>query len=69
MTSTVSEYTLEELKLETTLGGMGRESEREIPVIDLSGFDRRREEITEQLWQAAPKWVFSSLPIMIWILP
>ena len=61
MTSTVSEYTLEELKLETTLGGMGRESEREIPVIDLSGFDRRREEITEQLWQAATEVGFFQL--------
>ncbi len=53
MTTTDSKYNLEELKLETTLGGMGRESEREIPVIDLSDFDRRREAITDELWQAA----------------
>jgi len=53
MTKTAEKYALKELNLETTFGGLGREVEGEIPVIDLSDFDRRREEITDQLWQAA----------------
>ncbi|WP_339805221.1 2-oxoglutarate and iron-dependent oxygenase domain-containing protein [uncultured Marinobacter sp.] len=46
-------YGLKELELETTFGGFGKESSREIPVIDMTDFDQRRQEITDQLWQAA----------------
>tara|TARA_R110001583_G_scaffold106207_1_gene254368 strand:- start:339 stop:515 length:177 start_codon:yes stop_codon:yes gene_type:complete len=47
-------YSLEELQRETTFGGAGEDTnDREIRIIDLSDFDRRREEITEQLWLAA----------------
>ncbi|MBE02410.1 2-oxoglutarate and iron-dependent oxygenase domain-containing protein [uncultured Marinobacter sp.] len=53
MTSTAQKYQLKELNLERTLGGFGRETEREIPVIDLSDFTARRAEITDQLWRAA----------------
>ena len=53
MTNTAEKYALKELNLETTFGGMGREVEGDIPVIDLSDFEHRREEITDQLWQAA----------------
>lgn len=45
--------TLQELQLERTLGGEGREAEREIPLIDLSDFDTRRDEIVDRLWRAA----------------
>ena len=53
MTNTAEKYALKELNLETTFGGMGKEVERDVPVIDLTDFDQRREEITDQLWQAA----------------
>ena len=47
-------YGLKELALETTLGELGVErNDITIPVIDLSHFEDRREEITEALWQAA----------------
>ena len=39
MTTTAEKYTLNELNLEATLGGMGRETERDIPLIDLTDFD------------------------------
>ncbi|MGP9822383.1 isopenicillin N synthase family dioxygenase [Salinarimonas sp. NSM] len=54
-------YGLKELELETTFGGFGRETSREIPVIDLTDFDARREEITNQLWQAATEVGFFQL--------
>ncbi|GAB3733271.1 isopenicillin N synthase family dioxygenase [Nocardiopsis nanhaiensis] len=45
---------LTELDRERRMGGLGTETfSREIRVIDLSDFDNRREEITEQLWAAA----------------
>ncbi|QIB51347.1 isopenicillin N synthase family oxygenase [Pseudomonas sp. OIL-1] len=47
------EYGLKELQLETTFGGFGVETAGEIPMIDLTDFDNRREEITDQLWRAA----------------
>jgi isopenicillin N synthase-like dioxygenase len=47
-------YTLAELDRETRMGGAGKETaDREIRRIDLSDFDRRRAEITEELWAAA----------------
>ena len=62
MTTTAKEkYTLKELNLETTYGGMGREIDREVPVIDLTDFDKRRDEITDQLWQAATEVGFFQL--------
>ncbi|MDX1342396.1 MAG: 2-oxoglutarate and iron-dependent oxygenase domain-containing protein [Reinekea sp.] len=52
--STQDKYALQELNFETTLGGLGDVDEnRDIPLIDLSDFDRRKTDITEQLWQAA----------------
>lgn len=61
MTSTDHPYNLKELNLETSLGGYGRESEREIPVIDLSDFSGRRAEITDELWRAATEVGFFQL--------
>ncbi|MFJ1896022.1 isopenicillin N synthase family dioxygenase [Streptomyces sp. NPDC088115] len=47
-------YSLAELSRETRMGGAGTEtSGREIRRIDLSDFDSRKAEITEQLWTAA----------------
>lgn len=42
-----------ELAKERTFGGMGIEVDREIRQIDVSDFDRRRDEIDDQLWAAA----------------
>ena len=44
---------LTELELESTIGAIGVEADRTIPVISLADFDRRRAEITDQLWNAA----------------
>lgn len=47
-------YALAELELESTLGGEGIEDNaRKVPLIDMSNFEQRRAEITEQLWAAA----------------
>jgi isopenicillin N synthase-like dioxygenase len=47
-------YVLDELNLESTIGREGKiDNQRAIPVIDLSDFHNRREEIKQQLWQAA----------------
>ncbi|QJQ95641.1 MULTISPECIES: isopenicillin N synthase family oxygenase [Halomonadaceae] len=59
--SDTTQYGLQELQLESTLGGIGRETEREIPIIDLSDFDARREAIIEQLWRAATEVGFFQL--------
>lgn len=57
-----SEYALEELRLESTLGGEGVEvDDRPVPLIDLSDFDRRRDEISDALWQAATEVGFFQL--------
>ncbi|MDW4918664.1 isopenicillin N synthase family dioxygenase [Streptomyces californicus] len=51
---TDSTYLLGELAKESRMGGAGTEtSAREIRRIDLSDFDARREQITEELWEAA----------------
>lgn len=47
------DYALKELQKETQMGGYGTEIDRDVPVIDMSDFASRKEEITEQLWQAA----------------
>lgn len=44
---------LTELETESRLGGHGKTLERPIPLIDLSDFEHRKEEISEQLWHAA----------------
>ena len=44
---------MEELRREATLGGVGVEVDRAIPVIDLADFDTRRGEIADALWAAA----------------
>ena len=55
-------YQLEELQREVTFGGTGEEAlDREIRIIDLSNFERRRTEITEQLWKAATEIGFFQL--------
>ncbi|MCR5865281.1 isopenicillin N synthase family oxygenase [Aquincola sp. J276] len=47
-------YTMQELAKESRMGSMGSEThQREIRRIDLSNFDERRAEITEQLWAAS----------------
>ncbi|MGV1908055.1 isopenicillin N synthase family dioxygenase [Agrobacterium cavarae] len=46
-------YSLAELNKETTIGGEGTTVEREIPLIDLSDFDHRKQEIADQLWKAS----------------
>ncbi|MAM00161.1 isopenicillin N synthase family dioxygenase [Hydrocarboniclastica marina] len=61
MTTTTKKYDLKELNLETTFGGMGKEIDRDVPVIDLTDFEHRRQEITEQLWIAATEVGFFQL--------
>ncbi len=52
MTNTI--YSFTELQKESRMGAQGTETtQREVPVIDLSDFEARRAEITEQLWNAA----------------
>ncbi|WP_420359838.1 isopenicillin N synthase family dioxygenase [Agrobacterium vitis] len=46
-------YSLAELNKETTIGGVGKTVEREVPVIDLADFDNRKAEIADQLWDAS----------------
>ncbi|MBW8469772.1 MAG: hypothetical protein K0M67_16020 [Thiobacillus sp.] len=47
-------YSFTELQKESRMGAQGTETtQREVPVIDLSDFEARRAEITEQLWNAA----------------
>lgn len=49
-----SPYALDELRKEARMGAAGSETTaRAVPVIDLSDFEARRDQITEQLWQAA----------------
>ncbi|MBX6317687.1 2OG-Fe(II) oxygenase family protein [Pigmentiphaga sp.] len=50
---TPSTYALGELEKESRMGGMGLEAPREIRIIDISDFDRRKAEIADEIWQAA----------------
>lgn len=50
-----TKYQLSELETESHIGGMGKLVLRQIPLIDLSDFDERKDEITESLWDAAVK--------------
>lgn len=55
-------YSLDELNRETTFGAAGVDNDtREIRVIDMSDFEQRRSEITEQLWSAATETGFFQL--------
>ncbi|MFV8816424.1 isopenicillin N synthase family dioxygenase [Haliea sp. E17] len=57
-----STYQLDELNFESRIGGAGEElSSAVIPLIDLSDFDRREDEIADQLWQAAVEVGFFQL--------
>lgn len=52
---------LRELRLESTIGGIGVDADRTIPVISLADFDDRRAEITDELWRAATEVGFFQL--------
>lgn len=58
---TASPDRLTELDLESTIGAIGVDADRTIPVISLADTDRRRAEITDQLWQAAQEVGFFQL--------
>ncbi|MFD6158618.1 isopenicillin N synthase family dioxygenase [Nocardia sp. NPDC060256] len=54
-------YDLSEVSREQQMGGLGRETDREIRVIDLTDFADRREQITGELWSAATEIGFFQL--------
>ena len=54
----MKDYPMEELRREATLGKVGVEVERQIPLIDLVDFDNRRADIADQLWEAASAFGF-----------
>lgn len=55
-------YAMDELKKESRMGAFGTETTaREVRRIDLSNFEARRAEITEQLWSAATEIGFFQL--------
>ncbi|TBV04657.1 2OG-Fe(II) oxygenase [Pseudomonas dryadis] len=57
-----SPYSLTELNKESRMGAMGSENNaREVRRIDLSDFERRKAEITEQLWRASVEVGFFQL--------
>ena len=52
--TTKENYALQELNFETKIGAIGDTDEtRQIPLIDMSNFEQRKDEITEALWTAA----------------
>ena len=54
-------YDLVELNKEQTLGGVGTTKARDVPRIDMSGFEARKTEIADQLWQASTEIGFFQL--------
>lgn len=52
---------LHELALEATIGGLGVDADRTVPVISLANLEQRRAEITDQLWSAASDTGFFQL--------
>ncbi|MFD3462891.1 isopenicillin N synthase family dioxygenase [Nocardia fluminea] len=55
-------YDLSEVSREKQMGGLGKETtDREIRVVDLTDFENRRAEITEELWAAATEIGFFQL--------
>lgn len=57
-------YSLDELNKESRMGSMGKETEREVRIIDLSDFEQRKYEIADQLWNAAIEIGFFRWQIM-----
>ncbi|MGV9711394.1 isopenicillin N synthase family dioxygenase [Gordonia sp. NPDC003424] len=54
MSHTTHEYALGELDLESRMGAVGTETtDREVRRISLADFDRRRDQIADELWSAA----------------
>ena len=54
-------YDLVELNQEQTLGGVGTTKARDVPRIDMRGFEARKAEIADQLWQASTEIGFFQL--------
>jgi hypothetical protein len=54
-------YDLPELNRETNFGGLGTTKHREVPRIDLSGFEARKQQIADQLWAASTEIGFFQL--------
>ena len=53
MTTGGAAQQLAELHREKALGGVGGVKARDIPLIDMSDFERRKREVADQLWQAS----------------
>ena len=49
-TSNNAAYGLAELNKEQNFGGIGATKARDVPRIDMSGFEVRKAEIADQLW-------------------
>lgn len=59
---TDTNYSLDELNLESTIGAEGTEvSNRSLPIISLKDFELRKQEIADELWQAATEIGFFQL--------
>jgi isopenicillin N synthase-like dioxygenase len=54
-------YALAELNQETKFGGVGGLKHRDVPRIDLSDFENRKQEIADQLWNASVEIGFFQL--------
>jgi isopenicillin N synthase-like dioxygenase len=54
-------YALDELNQETKFGGIGGLKHRDVPRIDLSNFEARKQEIADQLWDASTEIGFFQL--------
>ena len=59
--ATAATYDLPELNLETTFGGIGKTKQRDVPRIDMSDFENRKDEIADQLWSASTEIGFFQL--------
>jgi isopenicillin N synthase-like dioxygenase len=60
-TSSAATYDLAELNKEQSLGSVGVSKARDVPRIDMSGFDARKAEIADQLWRASTEIGFFQL--------
>jgi isopenicillin N synthase-like dioxygenase len=60
-TTAESDHALAELNKERTFGGEGKSRERDVPRIDMGGFEARKAEITEALWTASTEIGFFQL--------
>lgn len=62
MTATAtSSHGLAELKLESTIGGIGGLKDRHVPQIDLANFEKRKADIADELWSASTEIGFFQL--------